>query len=122
MRGSRASGCLKPGLELLDSVRRDATPAGVPATKVRKRIQTLALLGPALALVVLSSARSMATATAVTCMTTALAFKSLGEPSPPLQGARNLRFLYFDEASAEYGALLPFQQEAMLLQEFTPVL
>ena len=51
---------------------------GVPATTVRKRIQTVALLGPAAALAVLASANNMSTTAAVLCMTTALAFKSLG--------------------------------------------
>ena len=50
----------------------------MPATQVRKRIQTLALLGPAAALAVLASAKNMSTVAAVGCMTVALAFKSLG--------------------------------------------
>jgi len=52
---------------------------GVPATKVRKQIQTVAFLGPAAALAVLASVKNMSTVAAVSCMTVALAFKSLGK-------------------------------------------
>lgn len=49
---------------------------GVSVTQVRKRLQTVAFLGPALALIVLS--RSKDPRLAVACMTCALGITSLG--------------------------------------------
>ena len=50
---------------------------GVGITQVRKRLQTVAFLGPALALIILS--RSKDPRVAVACMTCALGITSLGE-------------------------------------------
>ena len=51
---------------------------GVSVTQVRKRLQTVAFLGPALALIILS--RSKDPRIAVACMTCALGITSLGPP------------------------------------------
>ena len=67
--GSSAAGLLADGL-----VRR-----GVPVTTVRKRIQTVAFLGPAAALLVLAN-RAISPALAVACLTVALGTTSLGKP------------------------------------------
>ncbi|KAK9845874.1 hypothetical protein WJX81_004733 [Elliptochloris bilobata] len=66
--GSSAAGLLADWL-----VRR-----GVPVTDVRKRIQTVAFLGPAAALLVLAN-RTISPALAVTCLTMALGTTSLGQ-------------------------------------------
>ena len=52
---------------------------GVSVTQVRKRLQTVAFLGPAVALVILS--RSKDPRVAVACMTCALGITSLGDSS-----------------------------------------
>lgn len=65
--GSSAAGLLADGL----------IKKGVSVTQVRKRLQTVAFLGPALALVVLS--RSKDPRLAVACMTCALGITSLGQ-------------------------------------------
>ena len=72
--GSSAAGLLADGL-----VRR-----GVPVTTVRKRIQTVAFLGPAAALLVLAD-RAISPALAVACLTVALGTTSLGRPSLAMQ-------------------------------------
>jgi len=74
--GSSAAGLLADGL-----VRR-----GMPVTAVRKRIQTVAFLGPAAALLVLAN-RGISPRAAVACLTVALGTTSLGAPP---QGRRTL--------------------------------
>ncbi len=59
-----------------------ATPQvqnGVPVLRVRKGIQTIAFLGPVLALTVLSNP-AISPPLALLCMTAALGITSLGEP------------------------------------------
>ena len=53
---------------------------GLPVTAVRKRIQTVAFLGPAAALLVLAN-RAISPVLAVTCLTIALGTTSLGGQS-----------------------------------------
>ena len=53
---------------------------GMPVTAVRKRIQTIAFLGPAAALLVLAN-RAISPVLAVTCLTIALGTTSLGGQS-----------------------------------------
>ena len=59
---------------------------GVSVTQVRKRLQTVAFLGPALALIIL--ARSKDPRLAVACMTCALGITSLGTLPPIYAGIR----------------------------------
>jgi ACS family sodium-dependent inorganic phosphate cotransporter/ACS family sodium-dependent inorganic phosphate cotransporter-like MFS transporter 9 len=65
--GSSAAGLLADGL----------VARGVPVLRVRKRIQTVAFLGPVVALMVLSSP-GISPPLALLCMTAALGITSLG--------------------------------------------